>query len=265
MANIQIREKNAREMMKTLKNQLIRRPVIAVKNSKRPGTAGEENYQKRIRDLENELVETKDELRRQANINDNKRAKNAAELGLWEKSKRYQEQAEKLKAKLTETELDSERYKANLQMAKNTIVKLEKERNMLDNKLKSDRYRQNVAIAQKSTGAATCSQCQKHHCGVSDSGTSILSEPISDMNSEIVNSLKSRIESQQRHIVAMEFSGRGGGGAMHDIEKFQERIAMLDAQNIRLEATNAQLQLELELRQKDPDKQLEEKLRHSEM
>lgn len=267
LVNIQTREKQARELLKTLKTQLIRRPVIAVKDSKRAGTAGEDNYQRRIRDLENELIETKDELRRQANINDNKRAKTAAELGLWDKSKRYQEQTEKLKTKLTESELEVERLKANLQMAKNTAVKYEKERNVLENKLKSDRYRQNVAIAQKSTGAAggACIHCQKHHTTGYDSGASLLSEPISDMNSEIINTLKSRIESQQRKIVAMEFTGRGGNAALHDIEELHERLSSINADNMRLEAANAQLQIELDmLRQNEPDKQLEEKLRHYE-
>lgn len=76
LTNIQQREKTSREMIKTLKNQLIRRPVFSVTSDKRPpSSAREEQQQKRINDLENELRETKDELRRQTNINDNKKVK----------------------------------------------------------------------------------------------------------------------------------------------------------------------------------------------
>lgn len=264
LANMQIREANGREMIKTLKNQLIRRPVIAVKNAKRPATAGEDHYQKRVRDLENELVETKDELRRQANIIDNKRAKNAAELGLWEKAKRYQEQSEKVKAKLTECEIDNERLKATLQMAKNNILKLEREKNVLENKLKSDRYRQNVAIAQKSTGS-TCVHCQKNR-GDSDSMVSIFSESLSDMNSvHQINALQERIESQQRKIVAFELEGRVPSATMQENEKLYEKISQLEAKNMRLEAINAQLQLDFDmLRQNNPEKQNDDRIRHLE-
>lgn len=74
LTNIQQREKTSREMIKTLKNQLIRRPVFSVTSDKRPtSSAREEQQQKRINELENELRETKDELRRQTNINDNKK------------------------------------------------------------------------------------------------------------------------------------------------------------------------------------------------
>lgn len=74
LTNVQQREKQSREMIKTLKNQLIRRPVFSVTSDKRPTTTSrEEQLQKRTNELENELRETKDELRRQTNINDNKK------------------------------------------------------------------------------------------------------------------------------------------------------------------------------------------------
>lgn len=74
LTNVQQREKQSREMIKTLKNQLIRRPVFSVTSDKRPTTSSrEEQLQKKTNELENELRETKDELRRQTNINDNKK------------------------------------------------------------------------------------------------------------------------------------------------------------------------------------------------
>lgn len=201
----------------------------------------------------------KDDLRRQININDNKKAKNAAELGLWDKQKRYQEMSEKLKGKLTEKEIDCERLKANLQMAKNSIRRLENEKIMLDNKLKSGRYLQTVGGS--STSSAPCQQCQitsKH-----SQTPSILSDSGSEMNS-VVASLKSRVESQQRKIIAMELDGRGSNASL-EFEKIQEQLSEIQARNIRLEAKNIQLQLDNDLLKQNAGGQRQEaRIKHLE-
>jgi SMC interacting uncharacterized protein involved in chromosome segregation len=67
VTSIRLRDKQAREMVKTLKSQLIRRPVISVKSDQGPST--DPQALKRVHDLESELMEVKDELRRQTNIN----------------------------------------------------------------------------------------------------------------------------------------------------------------------------------------------------
>ncbi|KAL7039478.1 hypothetical protein ACKWTF_009920 [Chironomus riparius] len=244
VANIQQREKQSRDMIKTLKNQLIKRPVISVKSDKRPITTREEQQQKRINELENELLEVKDDLRRQININDNKKAKNAAELGLWDKQKRYQEMSEKLKGKLTEKEIDCERLKANLQMAKNSIRRLENEKIMLDNKIKNGRYMQ--IVGGSSTSSISCQHCDTlKHSQIAET-PSIMSDSGSEMNSELVVALKSRIESQQRKIIAMELDGKGWSVSI-EIDKIQEQLSEIQARNIRLEAKNIQLQLDNDL------------------
>jgi centrosomal protein CEP290 len=243
VTSIQQREKQAREMIKTLKNQLIRRPVISIKSDKRATTGGEDHQQKKIRELENELVEVKDELRRQVNINDNKKAKNAAELQLWDKQKRYQELSERLKTKLTEKEIDFERMKANFQIAKNSITRLEREKNMLENKLKSGRYLHNVNVAQQSS----CVHCHPQKYPGTETPTTATSEFGSEMNHELISALKSRIESQQRRIISLELDGRGSTATANEIEKMQDHLSAVESQNIRLEAKNIQLQLDYDL------------------
>ena len=201
----------------------------------------------------------KDDLRRQININDNKKAKNAAELGLWDKQKRYQEMSEKLKGKLTEKEIDCERLKANLQMAKNSIRRLENEKIMLDNKLKSGRYLQTVGGS--STSSAACQHCQI--TSKQSQTPSILSDSGSEMNS-VVASLKSRVESQQRKIISMELDGKGSNASI-EFEKIHEQLSEIQARNIRLEAKNIQLQLDNDLLKQNAGGQRQEaRIKHLE-
>ena len=261
VTSIQQREKQAREMIKTLKNQLIRRPVISVKSDKRPSTAREEHLQKKVSELENELLEVKDELRRQININDNKKAKNAAELGLWDKQKRYQELSEKLKAKLTEKEIDFDRMKANYQIAKNNITRLERERAMLENKLKSGRYLHNVNVSQQTN----CPHCNHHKYSIAETPTTATSDIGSETSHELVSALKSRIESQQRRIIALELDGKGSNAVATEIERLQEHLSSVESQNIRLEAKNIQLQLDYDLiKQNDSGHRQEARAKHLE-
>ncbi|CRL02221.1 CLUMA_CG015577, isoform A [Clunio marinus] len=261
VANIQQREKQAREMVKTLKNQLIRRPVISVKSDKRPTTQREENLQKKVSELENELLEVKDELRRQMNINDNKKAKNAAELGLWDKQKRYQELSEKLKTKLTEKEIDYERMKANFQIAKNNITRLEREKSMLENKIKSGRYLHNVGAAQQTS----CAHCHTQKHGMSETSTISADDVEMGSNHELIAALKSRIETQQRRIISLELDGKGSNAMTTEVERLQEQLTTVESQNIRLEAKNIQLQLDFDLlKQNDSGQRQEARIKHLE-
>ena len=265
ITNIQQREKQAREMIKTLKNQLIRRPVISVKGDKRPNSQRDEQLQRKVQELDSELLDVKDELRRQTNINDNKRAKNAAELGLWDKQKRYQELSEKLKVKLTEKEIDCERMKANLQIAKNNIMRLEKEKTMLENRMKSGRYLSGAGVGHSSF-CGTCNVAAQRDTpltsGTSETGSSM----INDGNQhEMVNVLKSRIESQQRRIISLELEGKGSNAITIEVERLQDHVTTVESQNIRLEARNIQLQLEVDLlKQNDTSERLVRQLKHLE-
>lgn len=263
VTSIQHREKQAREMIKTLKNQLIRRPVISFKSDKRPSTAREEQLQKKVNELENEMLEVKDDLRRQTNINDNKKAKNAAELGLWDKQKRYQELSERLKAKLTEKEIDFERMKANFQIAKNNITRLERERTLLENKLKSGRYLHNVNVAQQSS--SSCVHCHPHKYPVAETPTTATSDIGSELSHELISALKSRIESQQRRIISMELDGKGSNAVATEMDRLQEHLSSVESQNIRLEAKNIQLQLDHDLiKQNDSGHRQETRIKHLE-
>lgn len=189
------------------------------------------------------------------------KAKNAAELGLWEKQKRYQEMAEKLKTKLTEKEIDFSRMKASLQIAKNTITRYEREKMMLENKVKSGRYLQNVSNANQQGICQHCNQ-QKNHL---ETPSMISDSAASDANHELINALKMRIEGQQRRIIAMELEGKGSNVYVTEVEKLQEELSMIQARNCRLEAKNIQLQLDCDLlKQNDNGHRQEARIKHLE-
>jgi centrosomal protein CEP290 len=170
--------------------------------------------------------------------------------------------AERLKTKLTEKEIDYERLKANLQIAKNTITRLEKEKMMLENKVKSGRYLQSVSVSNANANHGVCQVCnQQKHLET----TSLMSDAVSEINHELINALKARIESQQRRIVSMELEGRGSNAHAMEVEKLQEDLSAIQARNIRLEAKNVQLQLDNDLiKQNDNGQRQEARIKHLE-
>uniref|UniRef100_A0A182QZC8 Uncharacterized protein n=1 Tax=Anopheles farauti TaxID=69004 RepID=A0A182QZC8_9DIPT len=259
--SIQQREKQSRELVKTLKNQLIKRPVIAMK-SERLATPREEQQSRRIQQLETELLDTKDELRKQTVINENRRAKTAAELDLWNKQKRWQQIAERLKVQLKEREVELEKLKVHFNTAKTTIARLERDRARTNSagtgsaapaSLQDNKYQSSGSPEQYCSTDSTVSE-----------DTSVATTQMFTQNSkEIIDALKNRIESQQRRIIAMELDRKGSNTVADELEKMQEKLCNIQAQNVRLEAKTLQLQLDNEmLRQSDESERLKGKIKH---
>lgn len=286
LSNISQREAHAREVIKALKTQLIRRPVISVKATERPCNAREEQLQKRVHQMENDLLMTKEELRKQTSIVQSRRTKDAADLGLWNKQKRFQQMSDTLKQKLTERDTELEKLKQHFGTAKTTIARLEREKHMLENRLSrtaGTRFCQspscpNLQHGTKYTPAESPDSYTTgsdfhhdhtntggpHHTSASVSSRSKQLD-VSDNNQEIIDALKARIESQQRKIVTMELEGRGGSAMATELEKLQEKILNIEALNIRLEARNLHLQLDNDmLRQSDHGEKTKRQIKHLE-
>ena len=254
IANIQQREKQSRDLVKTLKNQLIKRPVISLK-SDRASTPREDHLAKKVQQLESDLFDARDEIRKQMNIIENRKAKNAAELGLWNKQKQWQQTAEKLKVKLQERENELEKIKGHFNTAKNTIARLEREKSILEN-------RNRGLVSNKYTIAETPESCTTESTGSEDNAENNSFTP---NNKDIIDALKNRIEVQQRRIIAMELEGKGSNSVTLEIEKLQEKLSSTEAQNIRLEAKTLQLQLDNDmLRQGDESERLRRQIKHLE-
>ncbi|KAH8297671.1 hypothetical protein KR054_005217 [Drosophila jambulina] len=287
LANVTQREKQARDLSQSLRQQLLKRPVVSIKTELNARTKNE-NQQRRIHQLEADLDEARAQLQRQQRLLEAKRTKSANEVGLWEKQKRWQQQAEKNKARLEETELALEKTRSLLQAARTTIARLEKDKQMLENKLG-----RNGASNNGSTNALKCCRTPScpnlQHVGVTkftpspSESPETYTGPSSECSSpahhaqssdghfydqshaDLIEALKSRIELQQRKIIAMELEGRGSNALTTELEKLQERCQAIEAQNIRLEARNLQLQLDSDLlKQGDSSDRLQKRIKHLE-
>ncbi|XP_017472224.1 PREDICTED: centrosomal protein of 290 kDa [Rhagoletis zephyria] len=295
------REKQARELNQSLRNQLIKRPVVSIKTELN-ARVKTENLQKRIHSLELELEEARAQIQRQQIVLDAKRAKSASEVGLWEKQKRWQQNAEKFKAKFEEADGALEKTRALLQSARTMIARLEKEKQMLEMKL--GRAGQCGAMqAMKCCRTPSCPNLQRgggkytpsespetytgassecsspahsaserhkhmltHFCAASGgSGNVCGAAEKHQPHAELIEALKARIELQQRKILAMELEGKGSNALTTEMEKLQEKLSEIEAQNIRLEAKNLQLQLDNDLmRQGDATERLEKRIKYLE-
>uniref|UniRef100_A0A182RTM0 Uncharacterized protein n=1 Tax=Anopheles funestus TaxID=62324 RepID=A0A182RTM0_ANOFN len=266
IVSIQQREKQSRDLVKTLKNQLIKRPVIAMKPD-RMSTPREDQLARRVQLLETELLDTKDELRKQTVINENRRAKTAAELDLWNKQKRWQQMAERLKVQLKEREVELEKLKVHFNTAKTTIARMDRDRTRLSSggtgantaasaTLLDNKYQPSGSPDQYCSTDSTISE---------DTSTTTTTQMFTQNSKEIIDALKSRIESQQRRIIAMELDRKGSNTVAHELEKMQEKLCNMEAQNVRLEAKTLQLQLDNDmLRQSDESERLKRQIKHLE-
>lgn len=261
VATLSVREKQARDLANSLKTQLIKRPVVSIKTS--PSTADttrsqKENFQKRLSQLEEELQSSKDEVKKLQTILEAKRAKSASEVNLWEKQKKWQQTAEKFKQKLEETETSLEKSRGLLNSARTTINKLEKDRHFLEVKL--GKGGQN--LMGKCCKTPSCPNLLKY-CETPDSFTcmSECSSParassakVMNSNNDLVETLKARNEYLQRRIMAMEAAeGHGENILSQEIHKLHENFSSLESQNVRLEARNLHLQLEVDMKGQGTD------------
>lgn len=274
------RESQARELIKTLKNQLIRRPVITLKSTaeSRNTTNREEHLQKRVHQLDNELQTTREELRKQTLAAQCKRNKDASDLGLWSKQKRFQQMADSLKDKLTDRDNELDKLKISLTTSKAVITRLEREKNILNDRLNRLGHQQRFCqfpscpSLHLSPTKRTVGESPDSHVAGSQQEYRFANQPIkqsmtdsarskptssgganhldiSDSNQDIIEAQHSRIESQQRKFVAMELEGRGNTAMCQEMERLQEKMSAIEAQNIRLEAKNLHLQLNNDIQQ----------------
>lgn len=313
LAAIGQREVQARECIKTLKTQLIRRPVISVKttsSAERPQTTStlmamsrDEQLQKRLHQQDHELVQLRQELQKMSAAAQSRRNKDAAELALWNKQKRSQHLAETLRQKLVERDAELDKVKGHLASAKTAIARLEREKHILETRRQpggggaankyclspscpnvhvtpptptmppaaaSSKYTPAESPDSAFTAMLEYAQQQPPLSAESQPGSSRSRRTgvhldISDGNQEVIDALRSRIETQQRRIVAMELEGRGGTAMGGELERLQERVSNVEAMNIRLEARNLQLQLDNDmLRQGDQGEKTRRQIKHLE-
>lgn len=286
MMNLEQREKQAREMVKTLKQQLMKRPVISVSKTMHK----EDQYQRKIDSMQGELNVTKEELRKQTQLAEQRRMKGQSELQLWEKQKRAQQSAEKLKLRLAEREQELEKVKCQLGAARQLVSRMERERQLIEGRQRNNSGSHSCQSPSCPNDRGKCKEMPRRPVETPETegdeeedeerdqvegyygeivGVTTVprhqQQNLQERNNEAIKALKARVEVQQRKIVAMELEGKGGGLMAQEVERMQEKIAGLESQNLRLEARNLQLQLESDLLRKgDEGERQQRQIKHLE-
>ena len=91
-----------------------------------------ENLQKRLKDLDEQLKQEKEKLE-----NVTQRIKSAEEVARWDERKKWQQIIEKLKEKLKEKGNEVERLQTSIGPLRDTIKRLEREKYVLDSRLRA--------------------------------------------------------------------------------------------------------------------------------
>ncbi|XP_039287590.1 centrosomal protein cep290-like [Nilaparvata lugens] len=212
-----------------LRHQLTSRPT-------RPegvGSLKEEQLLKRIKALEEDLNEVHQKAEKERESHRNKCAE---EVERWQERKRWQSINDKLRNQVKTQSTQIETLKSSQQRFRDTITRLERERNTLESKLKS---------VKGSIPAQSLIEDLEREVKQLKARNEFLKK-----TSEITStsSLSEVIECQQRKIEALQIAQKGDSALTEEIERLQERKGQLQKANIRLEGENLKLKLELEKR-----------------
>ncbi|PSN58155.1 hypothetical protein C0J52_01000 [Blattella germanica] len=252
VSNLKKQVKMAKDEANRLREQLSNRLKAS---SKREASLerNSENLHKKIRDLEDQLKQDKEKFE-----NESRRVKSAEEVARWDERKKWQQTVEKLKQKLKEKSNEMERLQASVNSLRDTIARLEREKFVLDNRLRASK-----SAATSETKLETLEleksklenevstlrnklEMQQHHSG--GLGTVMLQE---------------RLEAQQRRIAVLELAKKGNSAVSDELEKLKEINATLQKANLHLEAENLEFRLELEKYRADTPR-LREQVQHLE-
>uniref|UniRef100_A0A6P7GEN5 Centrosomal protein of 290 kDa n=1 Tax=Diabrotica virgifera virgifera TaxID=50390 RepID=A0A6P7GEN5_DIAVI len=102
-----MKEKNARDEIRELKAQLLKKPISA--RSDKSDKSIKDQLQKKVSSLENEIIDLKRNLSEQIAINEAHRVQANEDFEKWKKMKYFQQTAEKLKNKLKERDNEFEK------------------------------------------------------------------------------------------------------------------------------------------------------------
>ncbi|KDR21646.1 Centrosomal protein of 290 kDa [Zootermopsis nevadensis] len=259
--NLRIQLKMSRDEASKLRDQLNNRLRMSSKREaavERRSVATEEMLQKKVKQLEDQLQETKQKQDKDRSDNEARKVKSAEEVARWDERKRWQQTVDKQKQKLKEKTTEIERLQSTVVSLKDTATRLEREKIVLDSRLRARRnspasgtriealeLEKNKLQVEVATLQSKL-EMQQHHSG--GLGAAMLQE---------------RLEAQQRRIAALELAKKGSGTVSEELEKLQETNATLQKANLLLESENLELRLDLEKHRTDTPR-LKEQIQHLE-
>ncbi|XP_066992290.2 centrosomal protein of 290 kDa isoform X5 [Anabrus simplex] len=199
-------------------------------------TAREAQLHKKIAELEERLVDMRRELEKVNPEAESRRLKAAEEVARWDERKKSQQTIEKLRQKLKDKGSEVERIQKMNSALRDTVTRLEREKNILHAKLRSGKDStalearlQSLELDKARLEGEVSSlkarlEMTQHHAG--GLGAAMLEE---------------RLEAQQRRIAALELSKKCSASVTLETEKLLEKLHSLQRSKLHLENENAKL------------------------
>ncbi|XP_029158200.1 centrosomal protein of 290 kDa-like [Nylanderia fulva] len=256
------KEKTYKYEITDLKQQLSRR-YMATKTQEKKISQRETQLERKVTSLEEELHKAKTQLDREYLAQEIKKAKTAEELSLWEKQKKWQQTAEKLKEKLKEKTNEYEKLLTNYEKLRSVVSCMEREKWHLRSKLKleSDTVSGNLSIRPVSTIQLNAVEKElEKECRILRERVKELTDRLEKESNE---HLMLEITELKRHNAALEAVSQGNTCVISQLEKLEMTKDILEKMNIKLESENFELRLELEKANSNTPR-LREKVEHLE-
>ncbi|XP_033329753.2 centrosomal protein 290kDa isoform X1 [Megalopta genalis] len=255
------KEKTYKQEISDLKHQLSRR-YMAVKAQERKVFQRETQLEHKVKLLESDLEKARAQLDREYLAQEAKKTKTAEELLLWEKQKKWQQTAEKLKQKLKEKTEEHTKLLSSYDKLRLVVTCMEREKWYLKRKLKMENgviagglSARSVPITQQNVMEQLQNECH------------VLRDRIKELTDRLENEdsekLLLKIDEQKRRIAALEIISQGSNCVTAQLEKLEMTKEILEKMNLTLESENFELRLEVEKMNADAPK-LREKVEHLE-
>ncbi|XP_032687965.1 centrosomal protein of 290 kDa-like isoform X2 [Odontomachus brunneus] len=255
------KEKMYKYEIADLKQQLSRR-YMAIKTQEKKTSQREAQLERKVASLEEELYKTKTQLDREYQAQEAKKAKTAEELALWEKQKKWQQTAEKLKEKLKEKTDEYAKLLANHEKLRSVVSCMEREKWYLRSRLKCE-----SDIVSGDSSTRLLSSVQRKTVEELEKECLTLRERVKELTGRLGKEgneqLMLEIVELKRRNVALEAVSQGNVCVISQLEKLELTKDILEKMNLKLESENFELRLELERANSDTPR-LREKVDHLE-
>lgn len=253
------KEKMYKDQIIDLKQQLSRR-YMAEKSEEKKMSAREAQLEKKLKNIEEELNKARIQLDRDYRLQEAKRVKTAEELSLWEKQKKWQQTAEKLKKELKEKSEEIKKHLMNQEKLKAVISCMEREKWYLRSRIRAENGTIISGLSARPDYNLKIIEDLKQEC---QTLRDRISELTDRLETEDKHELLLQIEKQKRRNEALEAVTEGNEFVVEQLEKLETAKSILEKTNIKLETENFELRMEIEKLSLDTPR-LKEKVEHLE-
>ncbi|XP_050520658.1 centrosomal protein of 290 kDa isoform X2 [Daktulosphaira vitifoliae] len=231
------REKEDKAEIQKLRQQIIYRPPA---NGKREDTiciVKEEVLTKKIKALETELEEYKKKDEENKVF---RKMKSDEQVSKWEVNKRHQTTIEKLQTRLVETTREGEALRLNNQRLRDNLTRMEKDRNVLELKLKSA----NAAVQSNALAKTLIEELTLEKDRLINEVHTLRSAK--EMTSG-GTSLAEVVVELRRKITTLELLQKGGNAALiKEIDTLKDRKNRIEKTKLALEEENVRLKKKID-------------------